>query len=137
MVRGPPQKYQNRASCSVSIEMDLKQVALDMGIDFTRALTHGLQFLIDYRLKSGEKVPADTLERYKRAKEIALKDLQEYLKIEQDRQTILSETIEKRKESEARLNEKIEVYDEESERLRVIKRKEYQPGFHEFRRVVK
>ncbi len=137
MARGPPLKYQNRAACSVSIEGDLKQVATDMGIDFPRALTHGLHFLIDYRLKSGEKVSAETLETWKRVKESGLKDLQEYLKIEQDRQVLLTETIEKKKETESRLNEKIEVYDDELERNRIIKRREYVPGIHTVRRVLK
>lgn len=130
MARGPPQKYQNRATCSICIESEIKKVAQKLDIDFSRALTHGLQFLIDYRIKSGEKVAADVLEDWQKVKETALSDLREYLKIEQDRQLFLSDIIETKKKADKKLHEPIEIWCDIEEKYKTIPRKEYDPNFH-------
>lgn len=130
MARGPPQKYQNRATCSICIESEIKKVAQKLDIDFSRALTHGLQFLIDYRIKSGEKVSADVLEDWQKVKETALSDLREYLKIEQDRQLFLSDIIETKKKADKKLHEPIEIWCDIEEKYKTIHRKEYDPNFH-------
>ena len=130
MARGPPQKYQNRATCSICIESEIKKVAQKLDIDFSRALTHGLQFLIDYRIKSGEKVPANVLEDWQKVKETALCDLKEYLKIEQDRQLFLSDIIETKKKAEKTLKEVVRVWCQDEECYRDIPRAEYNPAFH-------
>jgi hypothetical protein len=130
MVRGPPQKYQNRAPCSICIELELKKVAQRMDIDFSRALTHGLQFLIDYRIKTGERIPTDVLEDWQKVKETALNDLKEYLKIEQDRQVFLSDIIETKKKADKKLHEVVDVWCDIEEKYKTIPRKEYNPNFH-------
>ena len=130
MTAGRPQKYMNRASCSISIEGKLKAVAQNMNIDFSKALTQGLQFLIDYRIKSGEKIHPSILEDWKEVKEMALSEIREYLDIEQDRQALLTDTIADKKETEKRLNEKIRVFDEDLEKSMIIRRADYNPAIH-------
>lgn len=129
MARGPPQKYQYRATCSISIEAQLKKVAQNLDIDFSRALSSGLQFLIEYRIKSGEKIPTDVLEDWHKVKETALYDLKEYLKIEQDRQVFLSDILDEKKKADENLLEPIVVMDDYEEKIRTIPRKEFNPGY--------
>ncbi len=130
MVMGRPPKYQDRVSTSVSLERKLKIVAEGMGIDLSKALTQGIQFLIDYKFKTGEKIDPILLEGWREIKEQTLTELKEYLNIESDKQIALSEVIDSRNESKARLAEKIEVYDEDTERRITIKRSEYNPALH-------
>lgn len=131
MTAGRPQKYQDRAAITISLERNLKIVAQAFGIDFAKALTQGIQFLIEYQIRTGKKVDPATLALWKEVKEQTLMELQEYLKIEQDKQTALTTVIESRRESDKRLDEKIEVWDETIEKYKTIKRREFNPAIHQ------
>jgi len=128
---GRPQKYQDRATICVSLEKGIKVVAQNLGIDFSKALTHGLHFLIDYQLKTTKNVDPAIISEWKRVKEQTLSELKAYLQIEQDKQDTLSTVLEERQVSEARLNEKIKVWDIDAEKYVVITRRQYNHVIHE------
>lgn len=130
MTRGPPQRYKNRVTCSVSIEKDLKDVGQALDISFPQALVHGLTFLIDYKLKTGEKVPVAILEKWRNLKEDTLHDLQEYLHIEKTRQEILSNIMAEHRDKERDLMSFIRVWNNETEKYEDIPKIDYNPVIH-------
>lgn len=130
MGAGRPKKYLSRYDTQVSVEKDLWDIAKNLGITLSEAVSYGLQVLIEAEIRYRPDLTSDDLDRYLKVKkqemDLNRKELSRKESVEETVQTLIDE---KRSQEELK-NRKIKVWNIADSRYEDIPESQFNEIIH-------